>query len=151
MMNHLNTSCLSNVILNMYCLERLLIKYTREKLILALHLDPNNTCTSFGNVRTTRSTINNLSTDSNSSLLLVYDDRSGKYFLVDTGSALSIIPPKRSDTRKTSSHYLIAANGSPIKTFGTRQMMLNLGLQKYLWHFIRRHPTYHGRRFPSLT
>ena len=84
----------------------------------------------------TRSTVNNLSTDSNSSLLLVYDDRSGKYFLVDTGSELSVIPPSRSDTRKTCSRSLIAANGSPIKTFGTRQMMLNLGLQKYSWRFI---------------
>ena len=89
----------------------------------------------FGN-RTTRPTVNNLSTDSNSSLLLVYDDRSSKYFLVDTGSELSVIPPSRSDTRKTCSHSLIAANGSPIKTFGTRQMMLNLGLQKYSWRFI---------------
>ena len=86
--------------------------------------------------RTTRSTINNLSTDSNSSLLLIYDERSGKYFLIDTGSELSVIPPSRSNTRKTCSHYLIAANGSQIKSFGTRQMMLNLGLQKYSWRFI---------------
>ena len=86
--------------------------------------------------RTTRLTVNNLSTDSTSSLLLIYDDRSGKYFLVDTGSELSVIPPSRSDTRKTCSRSLIAANGSPIKTFGTCQMMLNLGLQKYSWRFI---------------
>ena len=86
--------------------------------------------------RTTRSTVNNLSADSNYSLLHVYDERSGKYFLVDTGSALSIIPPSRSDTRKTCSRSLIAANGSPIKTFGTRLMLLNLGLQKYSWRFI---------------
>ena len=49
---------------------------------------------------------------------------------------LSIIPPSRSDTQKTCSHSLIAANGSSIKTLGTRQMILNLGLQRYSWHFI---------------
>ena len=86
--------------------------------------------------RTTRLTVNNLSVDSNYSLLHVYDERSGKYFLVKTGSALSIIPPSRSDTQKTCSHSLIAANGSSIKTLGTRQMILNLGLQRYSWHFI---------------
>ena len=66
----------------------------------------------------------------------LYDNRSSKYFLVDTVSELSVIPPSRSDTQKTCSRSLIAANGSPIKTFGTRQMMLNLGLQKYSWRFI---------------
>ena len=86
--------------------------------------------------RTTWSAVNNLSADSNYSLLHVYDERSGKNFLVDTGSALSIMPPSRSNTRKTCSRSLIAANSSPIKTFGTRQMMLNLGLQKYSWRFI---------------
>ena len=49
---------------------------------------------------------------------------------------MSTWQPSQSDTLKTCSHSLIAANGSSIKTLGTRQMILNLGLQRYSWHFI---------------
>ena len=55
---------------------------------------------------------------------------------MDTGSALSIIPPNKSDLKRTDNRHLIAANGTPIKTFGTRLMILTLGLQKYTWRFI---------------
>ena len=61
---------------------------------------------------------------------------------MDTGSELSILPPNlilpldlAKATRPTN-QPLIAANGSPIKTFGTRQIQLQLGLQKYSWRFI---------------
>ena len=84
-----------------------------------------------------RSKVNNLSAASpNNSLLHVFDTNSNKYFLVDTGSSLSIVPPRRSDSIHNSSQRLVAANGSPIKSFGTRRMELVLGLQKYTWRFI---------------
>lgn len=86
--------------------------------------------------RTTRSAVNSTSADNHYSLLHVYDNRSGRYFLVDTGSALSIVPPNKSDLKRTCNQQLIAANGTPIKTFGTRLMILTLGLQKYSWRFI---------------
>ena len=66
----------------------------------------------------TQSTVNSLLADTHHFLLHIYDNRSGKYFLVDTGSALSIIPPNKSDLKRTYNRHLIAANGTPIKTFG---------------------------------
>ena len=80
--------------------------------------------------------MNTLLAETHHFLLHIYDNRSGKYFLVDTGSALSIIPPNKSDLKRTDNRHLIAANGTPIKTFGTRLMILTLGLQKYTWRFI---------------
>ena len=86
--------------------------------------------------RINRSAVNSLLADTHNFLLHIYNNRSGKYFLVDTGSALSIIPPNKSDLKRTYNRHLIAANGTPIKTFGTRLMILTLGLQKYTWRFI---------------
>ena len=95
--------------------------------------------------RHTRSTVNNCSTGANihhlsfgakSFLLHVFDANSRKYFLVDTGSELSILPPGLVKATNPNNQPLIAANGTPIKSFGTRQMVLQLGLQKYTWRFI---------------
>jgi hypothetical protein len=79
--------------------------------------------------------VNKLSAGS-TPLLHVFDANSNRYFLVDTGSALSIVPPGRSDSQRTGTLRLVAANGSPIKSFGTRRMELLLGKQKYTWRFI---------------
>ena len=70
------------------------------------------------------------------SLLHVFDNNSNRYFLVDTGSSLSIVPPNRSDRSQRGNQHLVAANGTPIKSFGTRRMVLMLGHQKYSWNFI---------------
>ena len=69
-------------------------------------------------------------------LLHVFDSNSRRYFLVDTGSALSIVPPNRSDRPRPGNQRLVAANGTPIRSFGTRRMELILGRQKYSWNFI---------------
>ena len=69
-------------------------------------------------------------------LLHVFDNKSNRYFLVDTGSALSIVPPNRSDRPRPGNQRLVAANGTPIRSFGTRRMELILGRQKYSWNFI---------------
>ena len=55
---------------------------------------------------------------------------------MDTGSALSILPPGLAKATRPNNQPLIAANGTPIKSFGTRQIELQLGLQKYSWRFI---------------
>ena len=55
---------------------------------------------------------------------------------MDTGSALSILPPGLAKATRPNHQPLIAANGTPIKSFGTRQIELQLGLQKYSWRFI---------------
>ena len=55
---------------------------------------------------------------------------------MDTGSELSILPPGLVKATNPNNQPLIAANGTPIKSFGTRQMVLQLGLQKYTWRFI---------------
>ena len=86
--------------------------------------------------RPNRSTVNNLSAGVNSALLHVFDSNTSKYFLVDTGSELSILPPDLAKATRPNHQPLIAANGSPIKTFGPRQIQLQLGLQKYSWRFI---------------
>ena len=80
--------------------------------------------------------MNSLLTNTHHYLLHVYDNKSGKYLLVDTSSALNIIPPNKSDLKQTYNRHLIAANGTPIKTFGTRLMILTLGLQKFTWRVI---------------
>ena len=86
--------------------------------------------------RPNRSTVNNLSAGANISLLHVFDSNSRKYFLVDTGSSLSILPPSFEKATRPNNQPLIAANGTPIKSFGTRHIELQLGLQKYTWRFI---------------
>ena len=80
--------------------------------------------------------IHHLSSRANSSLLHVFDTNSKKYFLVDTGSELSILPPRLVKATRPNNQPLIAANGTPIKSFGTSQIVLQLGLQKYTWRFI---------------
>ena len=69
-------------------------------------------------------------------LLHVFDNNSNRYFLVDTGSALSIIPPIRSDRTRQGNQQLVAANGTPIKSYGTHRLELMLGRQRYTWNFI---------------
>jgi len=61
-------------------------------------------------------------------------------FLVDTGSAVSVLPKsfKLPHTINVSSTSLIAANGSTVETFGNRQLHFTLSNLKrsYTWEFI---------------
>ena len=81
-------------------------------------------------------TINNLLTaDSNqqpkSILLHIKDSMSGAQFLVDTGAEVSIIPPTAKDLSRPTRTNLIAANGSRIKSFGTRQRPIKINNHLY--------------------
>ena len=73
-----------------------------------------------------------------SRLLHITDRNSRLTYLVDTGAAVSVIPPSREDRRLPTDHLnLRAANGSPIPTFGTRSLTLNLGLRRtFRWIFV---------------
>ena len=71
------------------------------------------------------------------SSLFVWDKLSGRRFLIDTGAQVSVLPATSLDTRSsTCGPTLTAANGSAIRTFGTRTAQLLIGSQQYKWQFI---------------
>lgn len=69
--------------------------------------------------------------------LFVTDFSSKTQFLVDTGSDLCVYPRTALQERRFKSGYqLYAANGSPIYTYGSAQLKLNLGLKReFTWCF----------------
>ena len=75
----------------------------------------------------------------NSRLFYILDNNSNLRFLVDTGAEVSLIPPinKHSRTSRATEFTLLAANGSPIPTYGRQSLTLNLGLYRdFPWIFI---------------
>ena len=73
-----------------------------------------------------------------SRLFYVTDSVTGLRFLVDTGAEISVIPPSATG-RKTQkdSLSLQAVNSTPIATYGTQLLTLNIGLRrKFQWIFI---------------
>jgi len=70
--------------------------------------------------------------------LFVNDDRTGQRFLVDSGAYISVLPYRGNYNRnhRNSDIKLIAANGSQIKTFGPKQLHLDLGFKRlFTWIF----------------
>nr|VZI27627.1 unnamed protein product [Spirometra erinaceieuropaei] len=81
----------------------------------------------------------NLSNSSNPGrTFYVRDTRSGRRFLVDTGAQLSVIPPTPADLRCSNPGlFLQAVNTSPITTFGTCSLSLDIGLRRlFPWVFV---------------
>lgn len=77
------------------------------------------------------------SIDSISSRLHVYDKSTKMKFLVDSGADVSVIPPKLNEKRNQSNFKLFAANNAIIKTYGNKQINLDLGLRRnFQWKFI---------------
>lgn len=70
--------------------------------------------------------------------LYVKERSSGRNFLIDTGADISVIPPTGNDKNNRSCQFtLFAANGSTIKTYGSKSATLNLGLNRPIkWIFI---------------
>ena len=70
--------------------------------------------------------------------LFVRDKASGIRFLVDTGADICVFPRRLTPGRLRKSDYVLsAANGTPIATYGTRTMTLNLGLRRdFCWRFL---------------
>ena len=70
-------------------------------------------------------------------ILHITDRNSGRRFLVDTGAEVSVLPATGLDTRSASpGPSLVAANGSTIRTYGTRNVPLCIGARKYVWEFV---------------
>ena len=72
---------------------------------------------------------------------VIKDELSGESFLVDTGALASVFAASlddRSDRSLNPSNTasLIAANGSRIKTYGSRTIALSFNGHKYSWRFI---------------
>ncbi|XP_037831836.1 uncharacterized protein LOC112451161 [Kryptolebias marmoratus] len=70
-------------------------------------------------------------------LLFIEDSRSGRRFLVDSGSQKSLVPPAGSDRlAEGCGPLLTAANGSPIKTFGERLVTVCFHDRDFQWNFV---------------
>ena len=59
-------------------------------------------------------------------------------YLVDSGAEISVFPKRMlRGQRAVSTYELSAANGTPIRTFGTVTLELNLGLRRaFVWNFV---------------
>ncbi|GBN21305.1 Transposon Ty3-I Gag-Pol polyprotein [Araneus ventricosus] len=67
----------------------------------------------------------------NNCRLVIHDRPSGLNFLVDTGADISVVPPSSAEGCKPKSLLnLLAANGTKINTYGTRNLSLNIGLRR---------------------
>lgn len=66
------------------------------------------------------------------------DKNSGRDFLIGTGADISVIPPLKSEKHNSPCQFeLFTANNSKIKTYGCKNITLDLGLQKSIrWIFI---------------
>ena len=79
--------------------------------------------------------INSLSTGQSTPLLHIKDDASRIVFLVDTGAEVSVVLATKLELQRPPNLSLIAANGTPIKSYGTRQLQLKIQQVKFSWRF----------------
>ena len=72
-----------------------------------------------------------------SRLFFVTDCSNGLRFLIDTGAEASVVPPSCTERKHQQDGMgLQVVNGTPITTFGTRSLTLNLGLRRtFRWIF----------------
>ncbi|XP_078051881.1 uncharacterized protein LOC144478034, partial [Augochlora pura] len=70
--------------------------------------------------------------------LFIRDRKSSMQFLVDTGADLCVFPrAKTSGACSKAGYELAAANGTPIATYGTSTISLDLGLRReFIWRFV---------------
>lgn len=67
--------------------------------------------------------------------VFVTDTRSGRQFLIDSGADILVIPPIAGH-RASSDLVLTAANGTRIRTYGPKNLRLNIGLARsFPWRF----------------
>ena len=67
------------------------------------------------------------------------DSHTGNHFLIDTGAFLSVFPASdvdRRECRQDSSIQLVAANGTPIASYGRRRIQLFISGRSYEWDFV---------------
>ena len=69
-------------------------------------------------------------------LLFAFDHNSGRRFLVNTGAEISVFPATGNDKRSGSyGPALLAANHTPIRTYGNRTILLNFNRRHFEWAF----------------
>ncbi|CAE1321593.1 unnamed protein product [Acanthosepion pharaonis] len=71
--------------------------------------------------------------------------RKTKQPAVDTGAAISVIPPKEQQDRKATPYKLQAANGSTIETYGAKTLTLNIGMRRDFLHGLSPRQTHLSR------
>ena len=74
-----------------------------------------------------------------SRLFYIHDKTTGTRFLVDTGAEVSVVPPSQAERQRLSEDHLTlqAVNNTPIATYGTRSLTLDLGLRRtFRWVFV---------------
>ena len=73
-----------------------------------------------------------------SNLYVFSDKQSGTKFLIDTRAAVSVFPASPSDisSNQRNDKLLVAANGTPIPTFGQRVVSVRIGESSFTWPFI---------------
>lgn len=76
-------------------------------------------------------------TGQNRGLLFIYDAVTKQPFLVDTGAEVSVMPATVFDKQTNQpGQSLRAANGTSIKTYGTRDILLHFTSNTYKWTFV---------------
>lgn len=72
-----------------------------------------------------------------SSLFFVWDRLAGRNFLVDTGAEISVLPPTGPERRANpSDKTLVAANGTKIRTYGSRSISMAFPSGRFNWKFV---------------
>ena len=71
-------------------------------------------------------------------LFFIFDRSTSHHFLIDTGAAISVVPPTARERQFTHNvPSLQAANGSSITTYGRKSLTVDLGLRRqFCWTFI---------------
>ncbi|KAK7586206.1 hypothetical protein V9T40_004082 [Parthenolecanium corni] len=64
--------------------------------------------------------------------LFIKDHDSQTWFLIDTGSDVSLIPATNDEFTKEPCRHLYAANGTPIRVFGEKLVEFNIGIRRSL-------------------
>ncbi|XP_062519239.1 uncharacterized protein LOC134194329 [Corticium candelabrum] len=76
-------------------------------------------------------------TGHNHGLLFLRDSVSKRQFLIDARAEVSVLPATGLDTRtRQPGPPLLAANGSSIRTYGTRKLSFHFASNRYQWSFI---------------
>ena len=86
--------------------------------------------------RTGQNLVAQVSGQSQSHLLYVWDRNSGHKLLVDAGAQVSVFPASAHERHSQKTEPLITANGSTIDTFSKRTILLDLGFRKFTWSFV---------------
>ncbi len=68
-------------------------------------------------------------------LLCVTDQQSGRHFLVDSGTSISLLP--HSSKSPTSSPCLLGPDGGDINCWGEQQLHLQFSSMPFTWSFLR--------------